>query len=107
MTTYPDALFKETFGQVQRHRLVGDMMKQFSDNRCDVYDLALEALDFDQPIRILDIGCGYGRFTSHMKQHVPAGSRCTGLDLLMENRQPFLDTARHIDIALYGEFNDH
>lgn len=98
MATYPDALFKKTFGQVQKHRLVGDIIKQFSNNRSDVYELALKNLYFDQPIRVLDIGCGYGRFTSYLRQRVPDGSRCTGLDLLMENRQPFLDTARQIDL---------
>ncbi|MBN2539410.1 MAG: class I SAM-dependent methyltransferase [Deltaproteobacteria bacterium] len=97
MTTHPDTLFKHTFGHVQRHRLVGDIIRKFSDNRSDVYEMALKGLDFNQPIRILDIGCGYGRFTGHLKQLVPAGSRCTGLDLLTENRQPFLDTARKID----------
>jgi ubiquinone/menaquinone biosynthesis C-methylase UbiE len=97
MTTHPDTLFKNTFGHVRQHRLVGDIIREFSDNQSDVYETALKGLDFNQPIRILDIGCGYGRFTGHLKQRVPAGSRCTGLDLLMENRQPFLDTARQID----------
>ncbi|HPQ43141.1 MAG TPA: class I SAM-dependent methyltransferase [Syntrophales bacterium] len=97
MTTHPDALFRNTFGHVRQHRLVGDIISQFSDNRSDVYEMALEGLHFSRPVRVLDIGCGYGRFTSHLKGYVPAGSRCTGLDLLTENRQPFLDTAHQID----------
>lgn len=98
MTTHPDALIRQAFGQVERHRLVGDIIKRFSNNRSDVYELALQGLDFKGPVRVLDIGCGYGRFTGHLKDHIPAGSRCTGLDLLRENRQPFLDTARSIDL---------
>jgi len=70
MATHPDALIKKTFGQVQQHRLVGDINRRFSENRSDVYELALEGLDFDQPIRILDIGCAYGRFTSHLRRRV-------------------------------------
>jgi ubiquinone/menaquinone biosynthesis C-methylase UbiE len=97
MTLYPDTLFKQTFGRVHRHRLVGDIIRRFSNNRTDIYELALKNLHFRQPVKVLDIGCGYGRFTSALKQRVPAGSRCTGLDLLSENRRPFLETARHID----------
>ncbi|MBN2567843.1 MAG: class I SAM-dependent methyltransferase [Deltaproteobacteria bacterium] len=98
MATYRDELLRQTFGQVQQHRLVGDIVKRFSDNRSDIYELALKDTSFDRPIKVLDIGCGYGRFTSHLRQRVPAGSRCTGLDLLMENRQPFINTARHINL---------
>lgn len=98
MATYRDELLRQTFGQVQRHRLAGDIIKRFSDNRSDIYELALKDTSFDRPIRVLDIGCGYGRFTSHLRQCVPPGSRCTGLDLLMENRQPFIDTALHINL---------
>jgi len=99
MATHPDALIREAFGQVGRHRLVGEIIKTYSTNRSDVYEQALRGLDFDGPVRVLDVGCGYGRFTGHLKGRVPPGSRCTGLDLLRENGQPFIDTARHIDPA--------
>ena len=99
MVTHPDALIREAFGQVERHRLVGEIIKKYSTNRSDVYEEALRGLAFDGPVRMLDIGCGYGRFTGHLKGRLPPGSRCTGLDLLRENGQPFLATARQIDPA--------
>ncbi|NQU26652.1 MAG: class I SAM-dependent methyltransferase [Candidatus Marinimicrobia bacterium] len=85
-------LLEKTFGRVQLHRQIGINIERYSTNKQNIYQLALKPLSYNQQIKILDIGCGYGRFSGNLKSVSGAtGSHCTGIDLVSANREPFLE----------------
>ncbi len=85
---------QNTFGQVKRHRLIGQIIRRFSTNTKNIYREALVGIVQQRPINVLDIGCGYGRFTSNLSGVIDINSFCTGIDLLDNNRKPYLDTLK-------------
>ena len=92
---HSQALFEKTFGRVQLHRQIGLNIERYSTNKQNIYQLALEHLFYNRQIKILDIGCSYGRFSGNLKSVSGiSGSRCTGIDLVSANRELFLKTVK-------------
>lgn len=81
------------FGEVSRHRAIGDIIRRYSTNPDDVYRFAFEGLAFPRPVRVLDLGCGYGAFTAALKGIAPPGSRAVGIDWIESNRDLYLEAA--------------
>ncbi len=100
---HPKALFEKTFGQVQLHQQIGLNIEHYSTNKQNIYQQALEHISYNKQIEILDIGCGYGRFSGNLES-VPGihGSRCTGIDLLATNCESFIKTLTQA--GLQGEY---
>ncbi len=80
---------ESTYGLVSLHREIGKLIQRYSTNKQNIYQLALEKIHFNQALSVLDLGCGYGRFTSYLKGVIPPTSTCTGIDCLEKNRNPF------------------
>jgi len=98
----PPERLASTFGSADTHRRIGELIKRRSTNKSDVYRLGLEGLIFTKPIRILDLGCGWGAFTSALKGVAPEGSVCTGVDWIEGNRPYFCMSAESAGIG--GKF---
>lgn len=90
METISTQRLRATFGRVKLHRLVGHIIRHYSTNKADICRLALEGISFSTPVRVLDLGCGYGQFTAHLKGLLPAGSACLGIDQMESNRPAYL-----------------
>ncbi|MFH1851873.1 MAG: class I SAM-dependent methyltransferase [Candidatus Neomarinimicrobiota bacterium] len=75
------------------HRQTGRIIRRYSVNRQNIYRLALTPVHFTVGVNVLDLGCGYGRFTASLNSVVPPGSRCTGIDITAGNRVPYLAAA--------------
>ncbi len=102
MAGHSISVFEATFGQVKIHQQVGDIIRRFSTNRDNIYQLALSNTNVQEPTNILDIGCGYGRFTGYLDQVVKMPATCTGIDIVENNRKPYLQVARKA--GLTGQF---
>ena len=89
----PDQMCR-TFGEVARHRVMGDIIRRYSTNRADIYRLALDGIQFTHPLHVLDLGCGYGAFTAALDGVAPRGSIGNGVDWIEDNRKPYLRAAR-------------
>ena len=96
------SVLEATFGQVKIHQQVGDIIRRFSTNRDNIYQLALSNTNDRHPTNILDIGCGYGRFTGCLDQVVKMPATCTGIDIVENNRKPYRQVARKA--GLTGQF---
>ncbi|MBC8214035.1 MAG: class I SAM-dependent methyltransferase [Candidatus Marinimicrobia bacterium] len=92
----PPKRIQATFGKVEHHKKVGEIISSHSLNKQDIYQLALLGLKYEKPIRVLDIGCGFGRFSQSLNNLIPKKSKCIGVDCLEENRKPFLQTVENL-----------
>lgn len=80
----------ETYGNVDLHKKISQLIRDYSSNKTNIYDLALQQLSFSQPVHVLDLGCGFGQFSGSAAAVIPAKSTITGIDLLESNRLSFL-----------------
>ena len=78
------------FNQIRLHRRVGDIIRRYSTNQTNIYDRAIAECNLKKPMRILDLGCGYGRFTRALK--LSSNSICTGIDTAEKNRDAYLQS---------------
>ena len=81
----------EYFAQIERHRQVGDFIIAHSTNAMNIYKEASSLMHFNQPVTLLDIGCGYGNFTKALIPKLKPGSTCHGLDCRINFRGPYLE----------------
>ena len=87
---------ESTYGLVNFHREIGELITRYSTNKQNIYQLALEKIHFNYAANVLDLGCGYGRFISYLKGIIPPASTCTGIDCLEKNRNPFQEVTRSL-----------
>ena len=99
---YDSREIRETFGKAKNHRDMHELILECSENREDIREIALTALDFSGCARILDVGCGFGFFTFALKNRIPPNSDITGVDLCGNNRDSFLSICR--DLHSRGTF---
>ena len=92
----PPERIQATFGQVELHKKVGEIISFHSLNKQDIYQLALTNIGYKEPIRVLDLGCGFGRFTQALEGNIHNNSKCIGIDCLDENRRPYTNTVEKI-----------
>ncbi|MBC8215558.1 MAG: class I SAM-dependent methyltransferase [Candidatus Marinimicrobia bacterium] len=96
---------QNTYGRINLHREIGGLIRHYSTNKTNIYDLALQNLTFSDSINVLDLGCGFGQFSAHLKNLIPNGSNITGIDPLESNRKPFLDYTNKFHFS--GIFHCH
>jgi SAM-dependent methyltransferase len=98
----PPERLSATFGRADEHRRIGELIRRRSTNKGDIYRIALEGLHCETPATVLDLGCGWGAFTSALGGVAPAGSAVTGVDWMEDNRGPFVRSAA--SAGLSGSF---
>ena len=89
----PPERLRSTFGDAELHKFIGTLIRKSSTNHEDIYRLSLKGIRFDTPLNVLDLGCGWGAFSSALKGRLAPGSRCTGIDWVEGNREPYLENA--------------
>ena len=72
----------KVYGNINQHRSIADLIRKRSTNKRDVRDVALENINLNEMLTILDLGCGFGFFTEALKGRVPTRTAVTGVDLI-------------------------
>ena len=85
----------DTYGNVNLHEKIGNLIRRYSSNKTNIYSQALENLSISKPINVLDIGCGFGQFSGVLCRNIYPNSSMTGIDLLDSNQLPFLKQVDH------------
>ncbi|MBI4632409.1 MAG: class I SAM-dependent methyltransferase [Deltaproteobacteria bacterium] len=103
----------KVFDDVTGHRRAATIIKNHSTNTQDIREVALAGLDLSSCRQILDLGCGFGFFTEGLKGKVHPDAIVTGVDVIGDYEEPFLDACRHAGVkgrflparaSLIGEF---
>lgn len=83
----------KSYGDLSFHKTIGQLIKQHSENKEDIREVAKRLVDFSNVRDILDLGCGYGWF----EESFTNGFRSIlGVDCLEANKEGFLSTAEKV-----------
>ena len=92
MNKIPLENLNSTFGCVDLHQRIGNIILEHSTNPKPLGSIVYGGLSYKNPINVADIGCGYGRCINHLANVVPINSEYVGIDPLESNRIAFLNT---------------
>jgi ubiquinone/menaquinone biosynthesis C-methylase UbiE len=81
----------QVFRNVQQHRLIEQMIRQFSSNKDDIRITALNRVDFSSCRNVLEPGCAFGAFTEALKGRLHPDAHVDGLDIVPEYEPFFLE----------------
>lgn len=83
----------KSYADLGFHKSIGELIKEHSENKEDIREVAKKLIDLGKIQDILDIGCGYGWF----EEALPNGFRSIlGIDCLEANEQGFLSAAKRV-----------
>lgn len=83
----------KSYGDLSFHKTIGELIKQHSENKEDIREVAKRLVDLEKVRDILDIGCGYGWF----EESFTNGFRSIlGVDCLQANEGGFLSVANRV-----------
>jgi SAM-dependent methyltransferase len=88
---YPNG--SKSYSDVALHRKIGALLRNHSSNKQDIREVAKQGVDWHRVRSMLHLGCGYGWFEEALD---PPLDLLIGIDLLPDNRNPFLANARRI-----------
>ena len=77
----------QVFRKVRQHRLIEQMIRQFSSNKDDIRITALNRADLTSCRNVLEPGCAFGRLRSD--------AHIAGLDIVPEYEPFFLEACNH------------
>lgn len=83
---------RQVFRDVQKHQLIGQLIRRFSTNKDDIRQTALGQVDLSNCQNILELGCAFGAFTEALQGKLHPAAKITGLDIVPEYK-PFFLTA--------------
>ncbi len=81
----------QVFRKVRQHRLVEQMIRQFSSNKDDIRITALNRVDLTSCRNVLEPGCAFGAFTEALKGRLHPDAHIAGLDIVPEYEPFFLE----------------
>jgi len=83
----------KSYADLKFHKTIGELIKEHSENKEDIREVAKKLVDLGKVRDILDLGCGYGWF----EETLPNGfSSILGIDCLEANEQGFLSVAKRV-----------
>jgi SAM-dependent methyltransferase len=80
---------KKAYEQTADHVHTRNIITQYSVNRNDIRDIALEGLDLSWARHVLELGCGYGAFTKRLAGRLHHDAEIAGIDMVAENGPHF------------------
>jgi len=86
---------RKVYRNVQEHRLIKQLVRQFSSNKEDIRKKALSLSDLSSCENVLELGCAFGSFTEALEGRLHPSAKITGLDIIPEYRHFFLEACRH------------
>lgn len=93
----------EIFTDTLHHETVAKIIRDYSTNKIDIRNIALEGLQLQDCKTALDFGCGFGYFTRALKDRINPECKILGIDLCPENEASYLESTRIAN--LNGEFS--
>lgn len=93
----------EIFADTLHHETVAKIIRDYSTNKLDIRNIALEGLQLQDCKTALDFGCGFGYFTRALKDRINPECKILGIDLCPENEASYLESTRIAN--LNGEFS--
>jgi len=97
----PDAVIK-TYTHIHDLLVTKYIIKNYSTNNNDIRAVALGGINISSLRKILDLGCGYGFFIEKLKGRLHPEAYITGIDLVGNNREAFIETV--LSIGARGSF---
>ncbi len=95
MAELPDRKkIRKVFRNVQKHRLIEQLIRQFSTNKEDVRKKALEQTDLSSCKNVLELGCAFGSFTEALKGRLHPAAKINGIDIVPEYKPFFLEACK-------------
>jgi SAM-dependent methyltransferase len=85
----------QVFRKVRQHRLIEQMIRQFSSNKDDIRITALNRADLTSCRNVLEPGCAFGAFTEALKGRLRPDAPIAGLDIVPEYEPFFLEACNH------------
>jgi ubiquinone/menaquinone biosynthesis C-methylase UbiE len=85
---------RKVFRNVQKHRLIEQLIRQFSTNKEDIRRNALLPADTSSCRNILELGCAFGSFTESLKGRLHPKARINGWDIVPEYKPFFLEACK-------------
>jgi len=82
---------RQVFRDVQKHLLIGQLIRRFSTNKDDIRQTALGQIDLSNCRNVLELGCAFGAFTEALKDKLHPAAKITGLDIVPEYKPFFLE----------------
>ena len=85
---------RQVFRNVQEHRRIEQLIRQFSSNKNDIRVTALNQVDLSNCQNVLELGCAFGSFTEALKNRLHPDAKITGFDIVPEYEPFFLDACK-------------
>jgi SAM-dependent methyltransferase len=85
----------QVFRKVRQHRLIEQMIRQFSSNKDDIRITALNRADLTSCRNVLEPGCAFGAFTEALRGRLRPDAHIAGLDIVPEYEPFFLEACNH------------
>ncbi|MFO7569710.1 MAG: class I SAM-dependent methyltransferase [Smithellaceae bacterium] len=82
---------QQVFQNVQKHRHIEKLIRQFSSNKTDIRLTALDQVDVSSCRQVLELGCAFGAFTESLKGRLHPDAFVTGIDMIAEYEPFFLE----------------
>jgi SAM-dependent methyltransferase len=83
----------KSYGDLGFHKTIGYLIRQHSENREDIREVAKMMIDLTKVCDILDLGCGYGWFEESFSNSFRS---IIGVDCLEANEEGFLSAAKKV-----------
>ena len=87
-------MIRQVFRNVQEHRRIEQLIRQFSSNKDDIRITALNQTDLSHCQNVLELGCAFGSFTEALKDRLHPEAKITGLDIIPEYEPFFLEACK-------------
>ncbi|OGP89136.1 MAG: hypothetical protein A2031_02385 [Deltaproteobacteria bacterium RBG_19FT_COMBO_43_11] len=85
---------RKVFRNVQKHLLIGQLIRRFSTNKDDIRQTALGQVDLSNCQNVLELGCAFGAFTEALQGKLHPAAKITGLDIVPEYEPFFLEACK-------------
>jgi SAM-dependent methyltransferase len=83
----------KSYANLAFHRKISELIKEHSENKEDIRNIAKNEIKWDNTHTLLDLGCGYGWFEEGLEEGLDLAF---GIDCLDENKAGFLKAAEKI-----------
>jgi len=85
---------RQVFRDVQKHELIGQLIRRFSTNKDDIRQTALGQVTLANCRNVLELGCAFGAFTEALQGKLHPAAKITGLDIVSEYEPFFLEACK-------------